>query len=190
MKQKPTIFALARNNQPTPMSELLEKIRNIELPPKSPELLEAESSLSAERDQRARLVDEQSKLGAQYRRVQETGLGDLPPIRSIYAYNDQIAQADDKIHAARQRCEALSDKWRHEAQKLVAAEVEPLRAALHDLVQQLDDGMSVIKELAIRTSRLDVGSPWICREAEQLLYLLRVLKEKLILDRTLAREGR
>ena len=171
----------------SPIELLLQRIDDVKVPPKSPEHIRAESVLKSALAERKVANEELRQIIAQYRAAEDghTPTTSRPTRAALRAAEQRLSDADEKIEAARQALEPHLSRWRNEYAKAVEAEVQPLRAALHDQISQLDTAVTAIARLATKLSVLSVGSPWIVRNASGLIQNLRAIRDLIDYDRKL-----
>ncbi len=186
---KTSIFAKATtaSPKPYPLAALRDALREFTPPPKPQALLDAEE---AERETGARQVAATSaarECAAAIRAAEADKRLPRPPRSRL---DELLAAETDAINAhgrAREAREAAALPWRHEYAKEIDAAVMPVRLALHDLIGELDASMALIADLAARAARTRVGSPWLARQADQILDLLRAVARLIEIDRKIAK---
>ncbi len=183
----PTIFAKATPPRPYALAALRDALREFQPPPKPEALVAAEA---AERETAARQT-EASAAARDCAAAIRAAEADKRLPRPSRSQLDELVKAEtdaaNEHGRAREAREAASLPWRHQYAQEIAAAILPVRLGLHDLVGELDASMALIADLAARAARTRVGSPWLARQADQILDLLRAVQNLLEIDRKIAK---
>lgn len=176
-----SILNFARTPAASPLAGLVAELRKFNPPPKPDAMLHAERALAAAKAERQVALDAVKAAALAARDARSTE--NAPTLADVRQLEQRARAAEAPVVIARERLALASESWRREYAAASSAAAKPVRAALHDLIVELDAAINCIAEISARATMHGVNSPWLGRVAPQVIPTLRWLRDFIRTDR-------